>query len=219
MPIDWSAIDTLLLDMDGTLLDLHFDNFFWLHYLPQCYIRTFKLEPIKAMADLEQRFAEQRGNLSWYCLDYWSNQLQLDIVALKTEVKSKIAVRPFVKEFLNASRQAGKQTILITNAHRASLNLKMQETGLASHFDSLASTHDYGVPKEDPKLWSALQKDFNYNPQRSLLIDDGEVILDCAKACGIGHLLTLQQPDSQQAPRSHLRYPAILHFDEIMPHG
>lgn len=218
MPIDWSAIDTLLLDMDGTLLDLHFDNFFWVHYLPQRYIDTFKVEPTKALADLEQLFADQQGNLSWYCLDYWSNQLQLDIVALKNEVKEKIAIRPFVEDFLSAMRHAGKQTILITNAHRASLDLKMQETGLATYLDVLASTHDYGVPKEDPKLWSALQKDFQYNPARSLLIDDGEIILDCAKACGIGHLLTLQQPDSQKALRSNLRYPAILHFDEIMPH-
>lgn len=218
MHIDWRAIDTLLLDMDGTLLDLHFDNYFWVHYLPQRYIETFKLEPKKTQAFLEKLFADQQGSLSWYCIDYWSKQLQLDIVALKQEVKDKIAIRPYVEDFLSTMRQAGKKLILITNAHRASLDLKMQETGLAPYLDVLASTHDYGVPKEDPKLWSALQEDFQYDPQRSLLIDDGEVILDCAKACGIGHVLTLQQPDSQKALRNNLRHPAILHFDEITPH-
>jgi len=217
MHIDWQAIDTLLLDMDGTLLDLHFDNYFWVHYLPQRYIETFKLEPTQTLAYLEQLFADQQGSLSWYCIDYWSDQLQLDIVALKKEVKDKIAIRPFVEDFLSAMRQTGKKTILITNAHRASLDLKMEETALTPYLDALASTHDYGKPKEDPRLWSDLQSDFKYDPARSLLIDDGEVILDCAKACSIGHLLTLKQPDSQKALRKNLRHPAILHFDEIMP--
>ncbi|HNG60363.1 MAG TPA: haloacid dehalogenase, partial [Cellvibrionaceae bacterium] len=35
--IPWQAIDTLLLDMDGTLLDLHYDNYFWLEYLPRAF--------------------------------------------------------------------------------------------------------------------------------------------------------------------------------------
>lgn len=216
MTIDWTAIDTLLLDMDGTLLDLHFDNYFWLHYLPQAYSDTHNIDPAQAVPDLHQRFTDKRGSLSWYCLDYWSRELQLDIVALKHQLEDKIAIRPFVPEFLQQQRQAGKQLILVTNAHRASLSLKMAKTGLATQFDALVSTHDYGAPKEDPALWAALQNDYRYNPSRCLLIDDSEPILDCAAACGIGHLLTLRQPDSQQAPREGLKYPAILHFNEIM---
>ena len=34
---DWRAIDTVLLDMDGTLLDLRFDNYFWLELVPRKY--------------------------------------------------------------------------------------------------------------------------------------------------------------------------------------
>ncbi|MEC8348362.1 MAG: haloacid dehalogenase, partial [Pseudomonadota bacterium] len=29
MALDWQNIDTVLLDVDGTLLDLHYDNFVW----------------------------------------------------------------------------------------------------------------------------------------------------------------------------------------------
>ena len=35
----WSTIETIMFDMDGTLLDLHFDNFFWLKMVPQCYAK------------------------------------------------------------------------------------------------------------------------------------------------------------------------------------
>lgn len=218
MLINWQDIDTLLLDMDGTLLDLHFDNHFWLHHLPATYGKKNALSFDAAFADLSARFAARRGTLSWYCLDFWTRELDIDIAQLKHDVADKIAIRPFVVEFLQAQRQAGRKLILLTNAHRKSLELKMQKTGIEGLFDNLVSTHDYGMPKEDPKLWQALLQEHQYNPARSLLIDDSESILDCAKDAGIGHVLTLRQPDSQQPPRNALKYPAILHFDEIM-HG
>lgn len=31
----WQEIDTVLLDMDGTLIDLHFDNYFWQRLVPE----------------------------------------------------------------------------------------------------------------------------------------------------------------------------------------
>ena len=219
MLINWPEIDTLLLDMDGTLLDLHFDNYFWLHHLPANFGKKHAITFDDAFSDLSARFAARRGTLSWYCLDYWTHELGIDIAQLKHEVADKIALRPYVVEFLQQQRNAGRKLILLTNAHRKSLSLKMDITGIEPLFDALVSTHDYGIPKEDPKLWQALLTDFPINPARSLLIDDSEPILDCAKACGIGHVLTLRQPDSQQALRQALKHPAILHFDEIMHCG
>jgi len=35
--LNWSEISTVLLDMDGTILDLHFDTHFWLEHLPMRY--------------------------------------------------------------------------------------------------------------------------------------------------------------------------------------
>ena len=32
--IDWKTITTVFLDMDGTLLDLYFDNYFWHEHVP-----------------------------------------------------------------------------------------------------------------------------------------------------------------------------------------
>src|SRR5215831_5340508 len=33
----WDLIDTVLLDLDGTLLDLAFDNYFWREVIPAAY--------------------------------------------------------------------------------------------------------------------------------------------------------------------------------------
>lgn len=215
--VSWVDVETVLLDMDGTLLDLHFDNYFWLNYLPQVFSDTFSIDYEVALQDLHRRFDDRRGTMEWYCLDFWSEQLQLDIVDLKHTLKEKIAVRPFVEGFLKALQAEGKHLVLLTNAHRGSLDLKMEVTGLRPYFDQIISSHDYGLPKEDIALWQALKVDCHYNPETTLLIDDTESVLDSAKAYGIRHLVTLLQPDSQNPLRQGLNYPAILHFDEIMP--
>ena len=98
--IDWQAIDTVLLDMDGTLLDLHFDNYFWQQFLPSVWAKSQGMDLETAVAKLHQMYASQRGTLNWYCLDYWASQLNLNIVLLKHEVKHKIAIRPNVIDLL-----------------------------------------------------------------------------------------------------------------------
>ncbi len=215
--LNWHEINTVLLDMDGTLLDLHFDNYFWLEYVPQIYSATFDVDPEEATRYLHERFEREQGTMAWYCLDYWSEELDLDIVGLKRDIEMKIAVRPFVEEFLAALKKQGKRIILVTNAHRDSLNLKMERTRLQHYFDAMVSSHDYGAPKEQETLWQSLHADFHFDLATSLLIDDTESVLASAENFGIKHLLTIKQPDSQKPPRTSLRYPAIAHFDEIMP--
>ncbi|NRA40860.1 MAG: GMP/IMP nucleotidase [Pseudomonadales bacterium] len=215
--LSWSAIDTVLLDMDGTLLDLHFDNYFWLQYVPQIYASKHQLDLASVTRDLHARFEAERGKIEWYCLDFWSQQLGLNIAELKLDLLDKIIIRPWVEEFLQALQASNKQVILLTNAHRDSLNLKMRVTKIQHYFDALVSTHDYGVPKEEQALWHALQQDFPFKPDATLLIDDTEAVLQSAKDYGIGHLLTLRQPDSQNPARSNLRFAVIDHFDEVLP--
>ena len=69
---DWEDIDTVLLDMDGTLLDLHFDNHFWLEYVPQRYAEQHGISLDAAKQELMQRYRQVEGTLDWYCVDYWS---------------------------------------------------------------------------------------------------------------------------------------------------
>jgi len=215
--LDWSKIDTVLLDMDGTLLDLHFDNYFWLEYVPQVYSQTNDMPHNEAISFLHKRFAQEQGTMSWYCLDYWTQELQLDIAGLKRDVEAKIAIRPHVEHFLQALKDQQKQVVLVTNAHRDSLDLKMEKTQLERYFDKMISSHDYGVPKEQVTLWEVLRADCHFEPDSTLLIDDTESVLRAAENFGIAHLLTIYQPDSQRPVREGLSFPAIHHFDEIMP--
>ncbi len=215
--INWQQIETVLLDMDGTLLDLHFDNFFWLQHLPKRYAVIHQQDEETTRKTLTSRFENERGTLNWYCLDYWSEQLQLDIPALKREIDHMISIRPHVEEFLRQLKNSHHHVILVTNAHRKSLDLKMDKTGLTEMFDEVVVSHDFRTPKEQYQFWHQLNCSHPFDPKKTLLIDDTASVLHSAKRYGIKHLLTLLQPDSKQAKRQDTEFPGILHFDEIMP--
>ena len=70
--INWQDVDTVLLDMDGTLLDLHYDNFFWTQHLPRRYTEIHGGDLQTVSEELIARIMAERGSLNWYCLDYWS---------------------------------------------------------------------------------------------------------------------------------------------------
>lgn len=207
--LDWAGIDSVLLDMDGTLLDLHFDNHFWLEHLPQRYAEHHGISRGQADAELLPLFRDNAGQLNWYCLDFWSRELKLSIRDLKREVAHLIALRPDADTFLAALRGAGKRVALITNAHRDSLSLKLERVELAPWFDRLISSHDYGFPKEDQQFWQALHADFGFEPARSLFIDDSLPILRSARAFGVAHLLAVRQPDSRQGAKDTAEFAAV----------
>jgi 5'-nucleotidase len=217
MPLlPWNAIDTVLLDMDGTLLDLHFDNHFWLQHLPQRYAELHGVSRELAEAELLPLFRQHAGQLNWYCTDFWSRELNLSIRDLKREVAHLIALRPDADSFLAAIRAAGKRVVLITNAHRDSLSLKLERIELAPFFDRLISAHDYGFPKEDQQFWHALQQDINFDPARSLFIDDSLPILRSAGRFGVEHLLAVRQPDSQAGPKDTEEFAAVEDYRELL---
>ena len=219
MKIDWNTIDTVLLDMDGTLLDLHFDNFFWLPPLPRRYAEHHGLCADKTTPELHKRLNAKRGTLEWYCLEHWSQELSLNIRQLKEEIDYLITERPFVQEFLEQLGARGKQRILITNAHPQSLDLKLKLTSIESLLDHVYSSHEFGHPKESPIFWQLLERRQHFNPARTRFIDDSLSVLKAAAAYGIGHLLAISQPDSKTAPIIIQEFPSIIHFDEILPDG
>jgi putative hydrolase of the HAD superfamily len=214
--LEWEKIETVLLDMDGTLLDLNFDNHFWKEFVPLRYAGQHNLSLEEAKRYLEPLFKSMEGKLEWYCLDYWSRELQLDIAGLKAEISGLIAVLPHVVEFLEKLKASPRRVLLVTNAHRGSLDLKMEKTCLLPFFDAIVCSHDYGVPKERAAFWKHLQSRHPFEKQRSLLIDDSLAVLRSARQFGIGHLIAVARPDSRQGLRSTGDFPAIQDFRALM---
>lgn len=215
--IDWEGIDTVFLDMDGTLLDLNFDNHFWQEFVPLRYAEVRGLTLAAAKHDLAPRFLAMEGRLEWYCLDYWSNELQLDLPGLKQEVAGLIAVLPHVTEFLDAVRERGARLLLVTNAHPRSLSLKMERTCLNRFFDRIICSHELGLPKEASAFWQHLDGCEPFDRRRTLLVDDSLAVLRSARSYGIVDTIAVRKADSRLPSRSIEEFPAIEDFREIMP--
>lgn len=215
--INWARIDRVFLDMDGTLLDLHFDNYFWREHVPRRYAAHRGLTYEQARAELTRRYRDVEGTLNWYCVDHWSRELELDIVLLKEEVDHLIAVHPHVVDFLEALAAAGKRRVLVTNAHQKSLALKMERTRLGGHFERILCAHDFGLPKEIPEFWRRLQEVEPFDPERTLFVDDSPKVLESARAYGFRWLLAVLRPDSRGPEKLAGAFAAIRDFSEVPP--
>ena len=215
--LDWSTIDTVLLDMDGTLLDLNFDAHFWRELVPRRYAERRGLDLPTARTVLEPLFRRTEGTLAWYCLDHWSRELGLNIAAMKREAADGVALLPHALEFLDAVRAGGRRAVLVTNAHRDSLALKLERTRLGDHLDAIVCAHDLGAPKEEVSFWSRLHSRESYDPARSLLVDDNLAALRSARRYGIAHLVAACRPDSRAPARRTDEFTELHRFLDIMP--
>ena len=216
-PIDWSQIDHVLLDMDGTVLDLAFDNHFWMELMPQRYAERHSLAFDEAMATLSREFHATQGTLNWYCLDYWSRWSGLDVAAMKIEMQHRIAVLPGSEDFLSAVRASGRPLWLVTNAHPDSWRVKLERTGIGRHFDRVISSHDFGMPKEDPRFWPALRAQHPFDPSRALFADDSLAVLRTAKAHGIREVVAIRHPDSTAQPRVIDEFTSVDRLPALLP--
>ncbi len=214
--VEWSQLDTILLDMDGTLLDLEFDNHFWGTVIPSEWGRRRGLDIATSKETLAPLFAEQQGRLNWYCLDFWGKTLNIDILQIKSDCAHGIRWRPQAERFMQHLNSSHLDVIMITNAHPITLEIKAERLSLAHYFDLMISSHHFNIPKEMPAFWNRLMAERPFDPERTLFLDDSEYVLEAAEAFGISHLITLRQPDSTVPPRKATRYPAIHHFDEII---
>ena len=212
----WDAIDTVMLDMDGTLLDKHFDDYFWEVYVPEHYSLAHDISIEEAKEELLQRYQQVESTLAWADLEHWSHELGLDLPELKLRVNHLIGVHPYVIEFLEFCLKAKKKLYLITNAHSKTLSIKLNKTAIGSWFDRVICAEEIGFAKEEEQFWHELEKTLEFDPARSLLADDTEKVLNTAAGYGIGFLIYVARSSSRQSVRYSEKYPSIDYFKELI---
>ena len=213
---DWSACDTLLLDMDGTVLDLAFDNYFWRELVPRCLAREQGRPHAPVREELFERYAGKQGTLDWYCLDYWTEALGLDLRALKAASSHRIRFLPGARGFLRAALASGKRLVLVTNAHGVTLEIKRGVAGLDRFFQACVTSHDYGHAKEHAAFWPLLQADLRFDPERTLFVDDSQPVLNAAAAFGIRHVVAVRRPDTRQPSNQVAEHRAVDGIHELL---
>ncbi|MCB1866065.1 MAG: GMP/IMP nucleotidase [Chromatiales bacterium] len=217
MLVNWNRVETVLLDMDGTLLDLGFDNHFWLEFVPQRYAGARGMDATDAREQVYARYRAAVGTLDWYCVDHWTRELELDIMALARERRDGIRLLPHTVRFLDGVRATGRQLWLVTNAHRKTLELKLAETGIGQRFDRIVCSHDHGAPKEHVEFWERMIQLHPFSPAHALMVDDSLPVLEAATRFGVGQVLAVSRPDLGQPPRHVRAFPVVHDLSEVIP--
>lgn len=214
--IPLKEISYVLLDMDGTLLDKYFDDYFWEHLVPEKYAEKHDMTFGKAREYLFSKYKGHEGTLNWTDLDFWTRELELDIPALKEQIRHLIEVHPHVEDFLGAVRKQGKKVFLMTNAHYKSVDIKFKKTGIGKYFDKVVTSFEIGYPKEDLRFWREAEERLGYDKEKTLFIDDTEEILHTARRYGIRYILLKARASSREEAKKASEFPSISDFSELL---
>jgi HAD superfamily hydrolase (TIGR01509 family) len=210
------ACDTLMLDMDGTLLDLAYDNYMWMEHIPAEFARKNEISEDAARNHLYATFKRLEGKLDWYCLDHWSDALDLDVVALHREQNGRIGFLPGAKQFLETVADHHVRVLLVTNSHQHTLDIKAEVTDIIDYFDGVYTSHELGHAKEDQPFWQALQKAEDFDPAKSVFVDDNVAVLQSARDFGVEMLLHITRPDTRRPAREHEDFTGIEGLGELI---
>lgn len=207
----------LMFDMDGTLLDLAFDDLIWNHELPKRHAETHQCTLEQSRATLYEFYQQHKHTLCWYSSSYWTAKVGVDVLKLQYDFKDKIRPRSGCFALLDFLKTEGYRCWLVTNADCAGLQLKLENIGLASYFEVMVSSQDIGYSKEYVEFWQILQSQHPFDPNNVILIDDTAPVLQGAEKFGIKTLITITQPSSDQVARNplELAYPSINALTEL----
>ena len=213
---DWTGVDDVLLDMDGTLLDRDFDNFFFEDELPRRYAALHRMTEQAAREQLFALYRAVEGELAWTDLHYWTNRLGIDVVALTQELSDRIGYLPGVEGFLGAVRAKRKRMTVLTNAHAEGVAIKCRKTGVDKQVDRIVNAFEVGCLKMRPGYWPACQRLVGFDPGRALYIDDDEACLAAAEAFGIRHIFHSARSSTKLPPHPSSRHAPLENLQDLM---
>lgn len=214
---DWSRVSHVLLDMDGTLLDLAFDNFIWRELIPGLFAQRRGLTLDQAHAELNPQFMAVAHTLPWYDTNLWSRVTGLDVGGLHHEHRHRVTLLDTSVAFLEAVRASGRRLWLVTNAHTDSWTPKLAQTGIAHFFEHIVSSDLLQAAKEEPVFWDRLRARHAFDPARALFADDSRPVLESAQRWGMGQIVAMTHPDSTQPARQFEDFYSVARLGELLP--
>jgi len=216
LPIPFRDVTCVLLDMDGTLLDRYFDDYFWEHLVPEKYAEKHRVTFGKAKKELSKKYKAHEGTLNWTDIDFWSRELELDIMALKEQIRHLIEIHPHVETFLKTVKAGRIKTFIVTNAHYKVLDMKLKKTDLGKYLTGAITSFEIGFPKEKIEFWKRAEQQLHFSKEKTILVDDTLEVLKTARKFGIKYLIYKARANSKLKPLPSSEFRTILDFSELM---
>ena len=150
-------IKVLSLDLQGTLSNSNFSDFFWLELLPEKYAKKFNTSIDQAKEILKEEFKQYgKYNILYYDDRYWSNYLGFD-------------------ELYNLIQNINIPKIIISTTTDLFIDYELKDN--QKDFEKIYSCVDYfqtgGKTKE---VFSAVCKELNVSPNEVLHIGDSKTM-------------------------------------------
>ena len=207
---------TLMMDMDGTILDLAYDSHIWLKLIPNIYAEKMNISIDDASSILQKKVLKMENSLKWYCIDHWSELLYIDILRVHELEKDEIRYLPGAESFLKKVSKSEIRAILVTNSHRDTLNLKIKETGLDKYFNDIYISHDFDAQKENQLFWKRFQSVENFVKNKTIFVDDNVNVLKSAEKFGLGSLIQILYPDTSSAEIKKSKFKGIRNLTQLL---
>ena len=207
---------TLMLDMDGTILDLAYDSSIWLDLVPKEYAQKKGISLKDANIELHKYFVSMQGTLQWYSLDHWSDLLGIDILRIHELQKNNIQYLQDAEYFLRKIKSYEIRLLLVTNSFRSILDLKSEVTGIDKYFDQMYVSHDFGAPKESQIFWERFNEIETFDCRQTTFVDDTESVLDSAREFGIYSLVQITLPDSRKKEQVAENYLGLKGINQLI---
>lgn len=214
------TLPIIMFDMDGTLLDLAFDDLIWNQQLPIRHAQTHQCTLEQSQKILGSFYQQHKHTLAWYSSKYWTEKVGVDVLQLQYDHCDRVNTRPGCIELLQQLQAQGYRCWLVTNADVASLTFKLKLMKIKDYFEVIVSSEQLAHAKEEQAFWQLLQQQHPFNPNEVVFVDDTAPVLDAAQKFGLQHLVTIIQPSSIQKPRdaAELNYPSIQVLTELLPY-
>jgi len=172
-----------LFDMDGTLID---SNGIWkdvdetfLSRRGFPYTKEYYEGVAHTIFPLAAKFTKE------FChLDESLDAIMAEWMELAKDKYAHVALKPHVRELLDALRARGERMVVFTSAVPVHCETALRAHGLMQYFDRLLFAQDYGMDKSNPEIFRAVAETLAIDPSECILIDDS--IKSCRNAKSVG---------------------------------
>ncbi len=213
---DWDKIDTVLLDMDGTLIDKRHEDDFWGEDVPKAYAKKkgISLETAKQIA--YKKYHAIEGTYDWSDVGHWEKEFGVKLWGIKKESVMKMRLHPHTLRFLKFLKKNKKKVYLVTASMPRDLKMKLKHLKMTEYFDKIYTQFDINETKTTKQFWIKLQKVNGYDNDRTLLAEDTEAVTNAAKLAGIRWFIYKSLYSSKKPPVTPKGFFCVRHFDEVI---